>query len=122
MAKSVWLSVAAGAAGALLCNSANATYHLMQIEQVIGGVGGDTSAQAIQLRMRNSFPQDQVSNAKLVVRDATGSNPVLLVDMTTNVPNGTLGTRVLIASANFHNFTNAPAIPDFVMTNLIPAS
>ena len=31
-----------------------ATFHLMQIEQVIGGVNGDTSAQAIQLRMRAS--------------------------------------------------------------------
>ncbi len=31
---------------------AQATFHLMQIEQVIGGVNGDTTAQAIQLRMR----------------------------------------------------------------------
>ena len=28
------------------------TFHLMQIEQVIGGVGGNTNLQAIQLRMR----------------------------------------------------------------------
>ena len=32
--------------------AAHATFHLMQIEQVIGGVNGDTTAQAIQLRMR----------------------------------------------------------------------
>ncbi len=31
---------------------AQASFHLMQIEQVIGGVNGDTNAQAIQLRMR----------------------------------------------------------------------
>ena len=30
---------------------ADADFHLMQIEQVIGGVNGDTAAQAIQLRM-----------------------------------------------------------------------
>ena len=31
---------------------AQATFHFMQIEQVIGGVNGDTTAQAVQLRMR----------------------------------------------------------------------
>jgi hypothetical protein len=37
---------------ALAAAPAHATFHLMQVEQVIGGVGGYTSAQAIQLRMR----------------------------------------------------------------------
>ena len=45
----------------------------MQIAQVIGGVNGDPSAQAIQLRMRTGF-QEQVQNARLVVYDMTGSN------------------------------------------------
>lgn len=31
-----------------------AGFHLMQIEQVIGGVQGDPTAQAIQLRMRSA--------------------------------------------------------------------
>jgi hypothetical protein len=31
-------------------NRASAAFHFMQIEQVIGGVNGDTTAQAIQLR------------------------------------------------------------------------
>lgn len=31
-----------------------ATFHLMQIEQVVGGVCGDTTSQAIQLRMRDA--------------------------------------------------------------------
>ena len=30
------------------------SFHLMQIEQVIGGVNGDVTLQAIQLRMRFS--------------------------------------------------------------------
>ena len=38
----------------LLAQPAFATFHLMQIEQVIGGVNGDTSRQAIQLRMRQA--------------------------------------------------------------------
>jgi hypothetical protein len=36
----------------LFVQPALGSFHLMQIEQVIGGVNGDTSAQAIQLRMR----------------------------------------------------------------------
>jgi len=47
---------------------AHATFHLMQVEQVIGGVSGDTSAQAIQLRMRLDG-QGGVSKARLVVRE-----------------------------------------------------
>ena len=42
--------------GLLVPLPAFASFHLMQIEQVIGGVHGDTSAQAIQLRIR--FPGD----------------------------------------------------------------
>ena len=37
---------------ALATGPARATFHFMQIEQVIGGANGDTAAQAIQLRMR----------------------------------------------------------------------
>ena len=46
------LHVAAVALCGLAAHSAHATFHLMQIEQVIGGVDGDTTKQAIQLRMR----------------------------------------------------------------------
>ncbi len=102
--------------------SAPATFHFMQIEQVIGGVGGDTTVQAIQLRMRSPLPQNLMQNAKLWVRDATGSNPILLIDFTTPVPIGTLGTRVLITSANFSNSLDGPLTPDYTLTNLIPAS
>ncbi len=100
---------------------ASATFHLMQVEQVIGGVNGDTTAQAIQLRMR-AAGQNQVSQGRLVVRDATGANPVTIVNMATNVANSALGARVLIASTNFSNYTVPAAVPDFTMTNLIPSS
>jgi hypothetical protein len=105
----------------LIAPSAWATFHLMQIEQVIGGVGGDTTAQAIQLRMRTSF-QNLVGGAKIWAWDANGQNPVLIVDPTTSVPNGSAGARVLIVSPNFADFTDPNAVPDFVMTNLIPQS
>jgi hypothetical protein len=95
------------------------TFHLMQIEQVIGGVQGDTSLQAIQLRMRISL-QGQVSQARIRAWDAAGQNPVIVVDMMTDVPIETAGSRVLVESPAFAATFNPT--PDFVMTNPIPAS
>lgn len=105
----------------LFATPASASFHLMQIEQVIGGVNGDTSAQAIQLRMR-AAGQNLVSQARLRVRDATGANPVLLIDMAANVPNNALGARILICTPNFVSQTSPACVPDFIMTAPIPAS
>lgn len=104
----------------IAASPAFATFHLMQIEQIIGGVNGDTSAQAIQLRGR-AAGQDLVSQGKLVVFDATGSNPITL-DLTSNVANGVLGDRILIATPNFASHTTPAAVPNFMFTSLIPAS
>jgi len=104
---------------AALSSSVEATFHFMQIEQAIGGVNGDTTAQAIQLRMRSNS-QNLLGGAKLWVRDATGSRPVLLIDFATSVPNGAAGARVLIASPSFTTTTTPITIPDFTLTNLIP--
>ena len=101
----------------LAARPALASFHLMQIEQVIGGVGGDTSRQAIQLRMRQPA-QNLVSVNRLYARDAAGQNPVLLIDFGTNVTNSASGARILAATAGF-----LPGLtPDFVMTNPIPAA
>ena len=106
--------------GTLTAAPAHASFHFMQIEQVIGGVQGDVTAQAIQLRMR-SPGQSLVSIARLIARDAAGLNPVTVVDMTTNVATGATGSRVLVASSAF--LTRLPTVtPDFVMTSVIPAS
>ena len=104
-----------------LQSTAHATFHEMQIEQVIVSVNGDTTAQAIQLRMRVAG-QNFVSGGKLVVFDAAGLNPITVVDPTTNVANGAVGDHVLIASATFPSHTTPMAVPDFTMANLIPAS
>ena len=101
--------------------TAHATFHLMQIEQVIGSVNGDTTAQAIQLRMR-AAGQNFVSGGKLVVYDAAGLNPITVLNIASNVANGAVGSHVLIASANFPSHTMPVAVPDFTMANLIPAS
>jgi hypothetical protein len=100
--------------------AAHASFHFMQIEQAVGGVNGDPSAQAIQLRMR-AAGQNILSQTRLVVRDAAGGNPILLEDMTANVPNSQAGRRILIATPNFSKHTSVPATPDFIM-DPIPVS
>ncbi len=113
--------VLATSLAAAMSSGVEATFHFMQIEQVIGGVNGDTSAQAVQLRMRSSL-QNALGAAKLWVHDAAGANPVLLIDFTTSVPSGAPGARVLITSAAFNQETTPAAVPDFTFTNLIPES
>ena len=78
---------------------AEATFHLMQIERVIGGVNGNTTIQAIQLRMRASG-QNLVSNSALFAHDASGLNPVTLISFPTDVGNFASDSRVLAATAN----------------------
>ena len=63
---------------ALLASSPGFTvplsFHLMQVEQVIGGVNGNMARQAIQLRMR-FVGQNLVSQARVRAWDAAGANP-----------------------------------------------
>lgn len=92
-----------------------ATFHLMQIEQVIGGIDGDTDAQAIQLRMRSSG-QNFVSEARMRIWDDNG-NPSLLIDFTADVARGNPGSRVLIATQAFVDKTKPTAAPDFLIPN-----
>jgi hypothetical protein len=101
----------------LLAQPAFASFHLMQIEQVIGGVNGDTTRQAIQLRMR-AGGQNVLAPSRLIAWDAAGANPVVIVDFTANVANSAAGARILVSTSNFL----AGLTPDAVMTNPIPAS
>jgi hypothetical protein len=105
--------------GFLSVSPADATFHLMQIEQVVGGVCGQAPQQAIQLRQR-SPGQNLVVGTRLVVRDATGANPITLLTFPSNVPGAAAGTRILVASPDFAS-SHLP-VPDFTMTNVIPAS
>ncbi len=117
----VLAGVSALVMGAVGVQQASATFHFMQIYQVIGGVNGDTSAQAIELRMRTGF-QNFVASAKMWAWDATGANPVLLIDFPSNVAFEACGRRVLITSSGFDAQTSPGTTPDFVLANLIPAS
>jgi glucose/arabinose dehydrogenase len=99
----------------------HASFHLMQIEQVIGGVNGDVSAQAVQLRMRFSG-ENFVSGGTLVAFDASGNNPITLLTFPSDVSNAAAGSRILITTANFASHETSPIASDFTMTTAIPAS
>lgn len=105
------------AAAAFAAAPASAHFHLMQIEQVIGDVCGDTTQQAVQLRMR-AAGQNVVNESRLRAWDAAGANPLMIIDMGADVAISAAGSRVLITSANFAAVQGIT--PDFLMSNLIP--
>ena len=115
------LRILAALASLAFALPAQASFHLMQIEQVIGGVNGDTSAQAIQLRMR-TLGQNLVAGTTLIAVDASGNNPITLLTLPSTVGNNNAGARILITTASFASHETTPIVPDFTMTNAIPAS
>jgi hypothetical protein len=124
----ITIGCAAASAAALVATSAQATFHLMQVEQLIGGVGGDTTAQAIQLRTR-APNQCFLGQGRLTVLDADGLNPISIQDFSTCPPlpmpctaTCPTGARILIASPGFAATLDNPITPDLTMDNLIPPS
>ena len=122
------LAVAAclGAAGqcalaGTTANEAMFTFHLMQIEAAIGGVNGDVTAQAVELRTRSAF-QNFVSGKRIFAYDAAGLNPVMLIEFPSDVNNSSAGMRILVATSAFIANTTPHAAPDFMMINTIPPS
>ena len=103
--------------------TSHANYHVMQIEQVIGSVDGNTNAQAIQLRMR-SGGQSVLGNCKIWVADATGANRILLVDPTTSVTNAGVGVNILLASTAFNALMAGVPLyaSEFTLAATIPTS
>jgi hypothetical protein len=109
---------------AALISTASATFHLMQIEQVIGSLNGNPAAQAVQLRMR-AANENLVSGAKLWASNAAGTNRVLLLDIAANVSGATVGSRVLLATPAFTSAVQASSptfTPDFALAAVIPVS
>ena len=103
----------------------SASFHLMQIEQVFGGINGNTNAQAIQLRMKQGS-QQFVSQGSLWVADAAGLNRILLLNIAGDVANSAQGARILLTTAAFNATMVAGGSTgftgDFQLTNSIPAS
>jgi len=115
------LVVACVLAFAMAGQMAQASFHLMQIEQIIGGVNGDTTAQAIQLRMRFGG-QNLVQFSRIRAHNASGGSAVTIATFPAAVPFSALGSRVLITSENFANYTSPALVTDRQMTAVIPAS
>lgn len=113
------LTILAATLAISIAGAARASFHLMQIEQVIGSVNGDAGSQAIQLRMR-ATGENFVSLARLRAWDAAGANPVVIMDPTTDVTHGTVGSRVLFATTAYAS--KFGPTPDFIITNPIPPS
>ncbi len=110
---------ALGALAASACFAQTDSFHFMQIEQAIGGLGGDVTKQVVQLRMRTAF-QNIVTEARLKVWDAAGQNPIVLTDFPNAVTGFNEGARVLIVSPGFPMPTGVT--PDFTMKASIPES
>jgi len=109
----------AGLALVFSASPALASFHLMKIEQAMGGVNGDTSQQVVQLRMRFAGQNLVGTNhARLIAHDAAGLNPVTLIVFPSNVANAAQGDRILVVSSAFA--AAHPGIADFTMTAVIP--
>jgi len=99
-----------------------AAFHLMEVEQVIGGVGGDPNAQAVQLVMRTGGQNLLNGVGRLVARDAAGANPVTLINFNSNPTNAVgCSSRVLITTAAMNAKTTPAVTGAFTMTAM-PAS
>jgi hypothetical protein len=108
---------------ALAPRVALANFHFMEIEQIIGGVNGDTSAQAVQLKMRLAGQQFVGGMAQLRVWDATGNNPIPLSTFPGSNPAGGQCLDILLATPNMANHTSPPLTAGTYYTMaLIPAS
>src|SRR5262245_34289716 len=115
------LVAAAAVLVAMTASPAFASFHLMKIEQVIGGVGGDATQPAVQPRMRLSGQQFVGGVARIRAWDAAGANPVTLIAFPSDAAIGNQGSRILVVSPAFA--AAQPAVTaDFTMTNTIPAS
>lgn len=105
-----------------LAPSAFASFHLMQVEQVIASMDGDISAQAIQLRMR-APGQFLVNQTRLRVWNAAGTQPVVVLNIDADVSRSAAGSRILLATQAFTDavrVTSPLFAPDFTIINPIP--
>jgi len=97
---------------AVVARPAEASFHLMDISEVLVGFGGDCRIQAVELRMR-SPGQTQVNGHDVFFRDAN-DGPLGSFRLTRNMANGASGAHILIGTAEFAAISSVA--PDFVMT------
>jgi hypothetical protein len=108
-------------AGLLAVTQAHAQCTHVQIEMVMGSVGGDPGAQAVQLRIQQAG-DNALAGMTVVAYDASGANPVTICTIPSNVSNGALGARVLLCSSALVRRLAPSITPDFLLSTPIPAS
>jgi len=107
---------------ALLPRPALAAFHLMEIEQVIGGVGGDTTAQAVQLKMRTTGQNLLTTGTRVRVYDAAGANPITIKTFASNPTNALACREILLVSPGMAAKTSPPVSADYTFDAAIPSS
>lgn len=95
----------------LTASPASASFHEMQIERLLTGIGGSTDVQFVQLQMLDNG-QGLVSGSKLIVFNADGSFNSVVLTLNKSVANDDEGARILMASASFEEAIGL--VPDFV--------
>ena len=76
--KQIILGITLAMVGMVMAVPAFASFHLMQVEQIIGGVNGDPTKQAIQLRTR-ALGENFVSNGRSLIVKQIEANGVSFV-------------------------------------------
>lgn len=118
--RGLFFGLAAGL-GLWAASPAMAYFHQVQINKVVVNAGDNPAAQAIELRFRAALMGD-LQFARLMARDATGQNPIVICDFNRPMPQQFRCGTVLITSAASNTLTSPPSIPDFTMTQVIPES
>src|SRR5262249_61468154 len=88
----------------------HALFHLAYIDEVTSGVGGDQTAQYVEIRMLTSS-QDIVTNTRLTAFSCDGSTSQVLLLVGSNVANSGADVRWIMGTPSFA--TASGISPDF---------
>ncbi len=102
--------LAALVVGGLRVRSAEATFHISQINEAMFGAGGDTNLQFVEIKMLTSG-QNLVHNTRLSAWNADGSFFGVLLLVPSDVPNGTAGGTWIMGTADLQ--ATSGMRPDF---------
>ena len=109
----------AGVSVMLACaTSAQAVFHVSDIDEVLTSYGGDPNVQFVEMRMLAPF-QNGVANSVFAAFDSTGTYVGDILVVPGNVANGNTDDRWLIGTSAFQTATGLA--PDFIMpTGVLP--
>ncbi len=94
-----------------------ASFHIVNITKLMAGYNGDTSIQAVELKM-TAGGQNLVNGLSIAAYNGSGALLATLGTFAGNVPNALNGDRILCATTNFRDTFGI--IPDLIITPGIP--